>query len=387
MQPSPLMNTYQQLPIAFERGEGVYLYDTNNKRYLDGLGGIAVNVLGHAHPVIIKAVTEQIQKLAHVSNAYQIPQAIACAQKLVELSGMDKVFFSNTGAEANECMIKMARKWGHEKGIEDPQIIVMENAFHGRTLATLTASGSRKVQAGFEPLVSGFIRAPYNDLPALEAIAKRSNNIVAIMLEPLQGEGGMRSPSPDYLPAVRALCDKEGWLMMLDEVQSGVGRTGKWFAYQHFDFKPDVFALAKGLAGGLCIGATLACGPVADILQPGNHGTTFGGNPLSTHTALAVLNAIEQDNLLENTRVVSEYFFKRLREDILPLPQVLDVRGQGLWLGIELDQPARPFQIKAAEEGLLFNVTAEKVMRFAPALIFQKEHVDECILILKKILG
>jgi acetylornithine/N-succinyldiaminopimelate aminotransferase len=380
------MNTYQQLPIAFTHGEGVYLYDTNNKRYLDGLGGIAVNVLGHAHPALIEAVTEQIKRIAHASNVFIIPEAMACAQKLVDLSGMDNVFFSNTGAEANECMIKMARKWGHEKGIEEPQIIVMENAFHGRTMGTLTASGSRKVQAGFEPLLSGFIRAPYNDLPALEAIAKRAHNVVAIMLEPLQGEGGMRVPSPDYLPGVRQLCDKQGWLMMLDEVQSGVGRTGQWFAYQHYDFKPDLMALAKGLAGGLCIGATLARGPVAQILQPGNHGSTFGGNPLSTRASLAVLHAIEKENLLENTRRVSDYFFKRLREDILPLNSVVDVRGQGLWLGIELDQPARPFQLKAAEHGLLFNVTAEKVIRFAPPLTFQEKHVDECIEILKKVL-
>jgi acetylornithine aminotransferase len=380
------MDTYQQLPVAFTHGEGVYLYDKNNKRYLDGLGGIAVNVLGHAHPAIVTAVTEQIKRLAHVSNVYQIPEAMACAEKLVALSGMDNVFFSNSGAEANEAMIKLARKWGHEKGIEEPTIIVMENAFHGRTLATLTASGSRKVQAGFEPLVPGFVRAPYNDLAALEAIAKNSQNIVGIMVEPLQGEGGMLVPSPDYLPGIRALCDKQGWLMMLDEVQSGIGRTGTWFAYQQYDLKPDLMALAKGLAGGLCIGATLARGEVAHTFKPGNHGSTFGGNPLSTHTSLAVLNAIEKEKLLENTQRVSAYFFKRLRETILPMEHVVAVRGQGLWLGIEMDQPARPWLLKAAEEGLLFSVTAQNVIRFAPPLIFQEKHVDEAIEILLRVL-
>lgn len=382
----PLMDTYQQLPIAFERGEGVYLFDTNGKRYLDALAGIAVNVLGHAHPAVVKAVTEQVKKVIHVSNVFEIPEAVACGKKLVELSGMDTVFFSNTGAEANECMIKLVRKFSHDKDIEEPTIIVMENAFHGRTLATLTASGSRKVQAGFEPFMPGFIRAPYNDLQAIENIAKHNHNIVGVMLEPLQGEGGMLVPSPDYLPGVRALCDKHGWFMMLDEVQSGVGRTGEWFGFQHYDFKPDMIALAKGLAGGLCIGATLARGEVAHAFKPGNHGSTFGGNPLSTHTSLAVLNTIEKDKLLENTRRVSDYFFKRLREEILPLEHVVDVRGQGLWVGIEMDAPARPLQLKAAEEGLLFNVTAMNVIRMAPALIFKEEHVDEAMKILHKII-
>jgi acetylornithine aminotransferase len=380
------MNTYQQLPIAFERGEGVYLFDTHNKRYLDGLAGIAVNVLGHAHPAIVEAVTDQIKRVAHTSNVYEIPYAIECAQKLIDLSGMDTVFFSNSGAEANECMIKLARKYGHEKNIDNPQIIVMENAFHGRTMGTLTASGSKKVQAGFEPLITGFIRVPYNNLKAIEDLSDNPN-IVAVMVEPLQGEGGVILPAPDYLPGIRKLCDKNGWLMMLDEVQSGIGRTGKWFGFQHYDFKPDVMALAKGLAGGLPIGATLARGKAAELFKPGNHGSTFGGNPLCTRTALAVLNTIEKDNLLENTQTVSAYFFKKLRDEILPLEHVVDIRGQGLWIGIEMDQPARPWLLKAADEGLLFSVTAEKVIRFAPPLIWSKANVDEAIKILKKILN
>lgn len=384
---SPLMNTYQPLPIAFERGEGVYLFDTNNKEYLDLLAGIAVNVLGHAHPAIVEAVSEQIKLIAHCANTYQIPYAVACAKKLIEISGMDNVFFSSTGAEANECMIKIARKYGHDKGIDDPTIIVMEKAFHGRSMACLTASGSRKVQAGFEPLVPGFVRAPYNDLEALKTIAKHNNNIVGIMVEPLQGEGGMVVPSPDYLPGIRKLCDEHGWLMMLDEVQSGIGRTGTWFGFQHYDLKPDLISLAKALGGGIPIGATLARGAAADVLKPGNHGSTFGGNPLCTRVALTVLNTIEEDNLLENTRRISDYFFKRLREEILPLQHVVDIRGQGLWIGIELDVPARPYLLKAAEEGLLFNVTAEKVIRMAPALILTEGDVDEAIKIFKKILA
>lgn len=381
-----LMHTYNPLPVAFEHGEGVWLFDENGKQYLDGLAGIAVNTLGHAHPAIVAAVTEQVKNIIHCSNVYTIPYAIKCAEKLVALSGMDNVFFSNTGAEANECMIKLARKYGHEKGIDEPVIIVMEKAFHGRTMATLTASGSRKVQAGFEPLVSGFARAPYNDLKAIESIAENNRNVVAVMVEPVQGEGGINVPSPDYLPGIRKLCDEHGWLMMVDEVQSGVGRTGEWFGFQHYDFKPDVMALAKGLGGGICMGATLARGDAASLFEPGNHGTTFGGNPLSTRVALTVLETIEKENILEQVKHVSRRFFKKLNDEIAPLDGVVEVRGQGLWIGVEMAEPARPLLLEALNEGLLFSITAEKVVRFAPPLIFQDDHVDMAVERLAKVI-
>lgn len=382
-----LMHTYNQLPVRFTHGQGVTLFDDQGKSYLDGLAGIAVNCLGHAHPALVKTICDQAHKLLHVSNVYEIPEALACAEKLVAISGMDNVFFCSTGAEATECMMKLARKYGHDRGIAEPTIIVMEKAFHGRTIAAITASGSRKVQAGFEPLLPGFVRAPYNDLKAIETIAKNNHNIVAIMVEPVQGEGGVIVPSPDYLPGLRNICDKHEWLLMLDEVQSGVGRTGTWFGYQQYPgLMPDVVALAKGLAGGLPIGACLARGEVAQTFQPGNHGSTFGGNPLSTAAALCVLNTIEQENLLENADRVGRYFLKRLREDIAPLPHVIDVRGQGLWLGIEMDAPARSFLQKGLDEGILFSVTGETVLRFAPPMIFTEAHVDTMIAALKRML-
>lgn len=383
-----LMTTYNPLPIAFERGEGVYLYDTDGKRYLDGLAGIAVNCLGHAHPALVEAIRDQAGKVLHTANVYTIPYQIECARKLVELSGMDNVFFSSTGAEANECAIKLARMYGHEvKNIDEPAIIVMEKAFHGRTMATLTASGSRRVQAGFEPLVQGFVRAPYNDLEAIENIAKHNHNIVAILVEPTQGEGGLFVPDDNYLPGLRKICDEHGWLLMLDEVQSGIGRTGKMFAFEHHNIKPDVVTLAKALGGGIPVAATLASGVAATLFKPGNHGSTFGGNPLSTRAALTVLETIEKDKLLQNVQNVSKYFFEQLREHILPMKHVVDVRGQGLWIGVEMDAPARPLLYAGAEAGILFSVTAEKVLRFAPPLIFQKEHVDEIIVGLKKIIA
>lgn len=382
-----LMHTYNQLPVRFTHGQGVMLYDDQGKAYLDGLAGIAVNCLGHGHPALVKTICEQAQKLMHVSNVYQIPEAEACAKKLVEISGMDNVFFCSTGAEATECMMKLARKYGHERGIDEPTIIVMEKAFHGRTIAAITASGSRKVQAGFEPLLPGFVRAPYNDLKAIETIAKHNHNIVAIMVEPVQGEGGVIVPSPDYLPGLRKICDKHGWLLMLDEVQSGVGRTGTWFGFQQYPgLLPDVVAMAKGLAGGLPIGACLARGDVAKIFEPGNHGSTFGGNPLCTAAALCVINTIEKEGLLENAKQVGAYFLKRLQDEIAPLPHVNDVRGQGLWLGIEMDAPARSFLQKGLDEGILFSVTGDTVLRFAPPMIFTKAHVDTMIEKLKKIL-
>jgi acetylornithine aminotransferase len=382
-----LMNTYNQLPVHFTHGKGVMLYDEQGKAYLDGLAGIAVNCLGHAHPALVKTICDQASKLIHVSNVYQIPEAEACAEKLLSISGMDAVFFCSTGAEATECMMKLARKYGHDRDIQEPTIIVMDKAFHGRTIAAITASGSRKVQAGFEPLLPGFVRAPYNDLKAIETIAKNNHNIVAIMVESIQGEGGVIIPSPDYLPGLRKICDKHGWLLMIDEVQSGMGRTGTWFGFQQSPgLRPDVIAMAKGLAGGLPIGACLARGEVAKTFAPGNHGSTFGGNPLCTSASLCVLNTIEKEGLVENAKRVGAYFLKRLREEIAPLPHVVDVRGQGLWLGVEMDAPARPLLLKGLEEGILFSVTGDTVIRFAPPLIFTEADVDTMIKKLKKIL-
>ncbi len=382
----PLMTTYNPLPIAFTHGEGVYLFDENGKQYLDGLAGIAVNCLGYNHPAWVTAIQDQAAKITHSSNIFTIPNQIACAQKLVDLSGMDQVFFCSTGVEANECMLKLARLYGHQKGIEEPAIIVMEKAFHGRSLATLSASGSRKVQAGFEPLVQGFLRAPYNDLDAIRKIAKNTHNVVALLVEPVQGEGGIQIPDPDYLPGLRQICDEHGWLLMIDEIQSGIGRTGKMFAFQHYAFKPDVMSLAKALGGGVPIGACLSRGPANGLMKPGNHGSTFGGNPLVTRAALTVLETIEKEHLLENTTHVGAYFLAQLKTHIAPLKHVVGVRGQGLWLGVEMDAPARPLLLKGAQAGILFSVTAENVIRIAPPLIFQKSHVDEYVPVLKSVL-
>jgi acetylornithine aminotransferase len=373
---SPLMNTYNRLPVAFTHGEGVWLYDTEGKRYLDGLAGIAVNVLGHAHPAIVSAVCDQASKLMHTSNVYEIPLQTELAQKLVDLSGLDQAFICSTGAEAAECMIKLARMYASKREILNPEIIVMEKAFHGRTMATLSASGSRKVQAGFEPLVQGFIRAPFNDLEAIRSIAKHDHHVVAVMLEPIQGEGGLHVPAPSYLKGLREICDENNWLLMIDEVQSGIGRTGKMFAYEHAGIKPDVLALAKGLGGGIPIGACLAGGPAKDLFAVGNHGSTFGGNPLSCRVALTVLNTLIQDKIIERVPEVTDYFFKRLREALKDNPHVKDIRGQGLWIGVEMDAPARPLLYKGLEQGILFSVTAETVVRIAPPLIFTKENVD-----------
>jgi acetylornithine aminotransferase len=380
------MSTYNPLPVAFTHGEGVYLYDEKGKQYLDGLAGIAVNCLGYNHPALTHAVQDQAAKIMHCSNAFTIPLQIECAKKLVQVSGLESVFFCSTGAEANESMIKIARLYGKQKEIAEPAIIVMENAFHGRTMATLSASGSRKVQAGFEPLVQGFVRAPYNDLQAIHAIAKNNPNVVALMCEPLQGEGGMRVPDADYLPGLRQICDEYDWLFMLDEIQSGVGRTGKFFAFQHYDFKPDVMSLAKGLGGGVPIGACVAGPKAANLMQPGSHGTTFGGNPLASRAALTVLETIENDKILANVQRVGDYFKRQLQQHIAPLAGVVEVRGLGLWLGVEMQEKARPMQLAALEAGVLFNVAREKVIRFAPPLILQEEHVDRIVEVLREVI-
>ncbi len=372
----PLMNTYNRLPIAFTRGEGVWLYDTEGKRYLDGLAGIAVNVLGHAHPAIVAAVSDQASQLMHTSNVYEIPYQTELGQKLVDLSGLSQVFVCSTGAEAVECMIKLARLYAHKKGILEPGIIAMESAFHGRTLATISASGSRRVQAGFEPLVQGFVRAPFNDLEAIRAIAKHERHIVALIVEPIQGEGGLHVPSPEYLRGLRQICDENEWLLMVDEVQTGIGRTGKMFAFEHAGIKPDVLSLAKGLAGGIPIGACVAGGRAVDLFTPGSHGSTFGGNPLSCRVALTVLDTIIKNNLLESVVKVSDYFLSALRSALKGHSHVKDIRGQGLLIGIEMDAPARPYLYKGLEAGILFSVTAETVIRIVPPLIFEKQHVD-----------
>lgn len=376
---SHLMNTYARLPVAFERGEGVWLWDTTGKRYLDAVAGVAVNTLGHAHPKLAATLCEQAQKLIHTSNLYQVPLQEALASRLCELSGMDRAFFCNSGAEANEAAIKLARLYGHQKGIDLPTILVMEKSFHGRTLATLTASGSRKVQAGFEPLVTGFARVPYNDVEAARHAVDHNPNIVAILVEPVQGEGGINIPSPDYLTGLRRLCDEKGLLLMLDEVQSGIARTGTWFAHQHAGIKPDVMTLAKGLGGGVPIGACLARGPAAEVFKPGNHGSTFGGNPLACAAGLTVLRVIEEERLLENVVRVGSYLRDGLAAGLKDVPGVVQVRGHGLMVGIELDRPCGEIVTRALEQGLLVNVTSDRVVRLVPPLILREDEAQHLI--------
>ncbi len=377
-----LMNTYKKLPVAFARGEGAWLWDTAGKRYLDALAGIAVSGLGHAHPKLVKAIAEQAGRIIHTSNLVEIPEQDALAEKLCEISGMDNVFFCNSGAEANECAIKIARLHAHQRGIENPQIIVMERAWHGRTLATLAATGSRKAQAGFEPLVTGFIRVPYNDLDAIRQVAQHSQNVVAVLTEVLQGEGGVTSARADYLQGLRALCDSQQWLLMIDEVQSGIGRTGKWFCYQHANVLPDVLSLAKGLGSGVPIGACLARGVAAQVFKPGNHGTTFGGGPLVSVAALATLQVMEEEGLLDNAAKVGEIIKSGLKTALKDVAGVKEIRGQGLMLGVELDRPCGAIVALALEAGLLTNVTQDNVIRLLPPLIYtpaQGEHLVELL--------
>jgi acetylornithine aminotransferase len=381
-----LMNTYGRQPVSFVKGEGVWLTDTQGNRYLDALSGVAVNGLGHAHPKFVAALTEQIGRLIHVSNIYQIAEQAELADKLAEISGMDKVFFCNSGCEANEAAIKLARLYGHNKGIENAEIIVMEHSFHGRTIATLSATGNRKVQAGFEPLVSGFVRVPFDDLDAVKAIASRKNNVVAVLVEPVQGEGGIHIPadSKAYLQGLRDLCDAHGWLLMLDEVQSGIGRTGTWFAFQHTNIIPDVMTLAKGLGSGVPIGACIARGVAAETFTPGKHGSTFGGNPLATRAGLATLQIITEEKLRENAEKIGNFIRVSLTEIFKNTPAVKVVRNAGFMIGVELDRACGELVKMALEEKLLINVTAEKVVRLLPPLIMTEA---EATLLVEKLSG
>jgi len=377
-----LMSTYSRLPVTFERGEGAWLWDTAGKKYLDAISGVAVCGLGHAHPAVAEALCQQARQLVHTSNLYGIARQQQLAERLTRLSGMDKAFFCNSGAEANEAAIKLARLYGHTKGIATPTIVVAENSFHGRTLATLTATGNRKTQAGFEPLVRGFLRVAYNDLDALHTIAKNSADVVAVLLEPVQGEGGVNIPDDDYFAGVRALCDQHGWLMMLDEVQTGMGRTGRWFAYQHTAIVPDVITLAKGLANGVPIGACLARGAAADTFKPGNHASTFGGNPLACSAALAVIDVIEKNDLPARAAQLGARMVARLRNRLThcegsECKLTDDIRGKGLMIGIELERPCGELVKQALAQGLLINVTAERVIRLLPPLILTDQEADQ----------
>lgn len=377
-----VMPTYGRLPFAIARGEGCRVWDTDGKEYLDALAGIAVNTLGHNHPKLVPALQHQLTQVIHCCNYYQVPLQEELAQMLVERSGLTNAFFCNSGLEANEAALKIARKFGHDKGIELPEIIVYEKAFHGRSIATLSATGNPKVHEGFGPLVPGFIRVPLNDLSAIEAIAASRPNVVAVFLEVIQGEGGIHAAQAEYLQAVRKLCDDKGWLLMLDEVQCGIGRTGKWFAHQWTGIQPDVMPLAKGLGSGVPVGAVV-CGPkAAHVLKPGNHGTTFGGNPLAMRAGVETLKIMEADGLMANATEVGNHLKNSLTQALANTPGVVEIRGQGLMLGIELSRPCGVLLGRAAEAGLLLSVTADKVVRLVPPLIFTKADADRTVSIL-----
>jgi len=370
---SHVMDTYARLPVAFERGEGSWLWDANGKRYLDAMAGVAVCGLGHSHPRYVAALREQLGKLVHTSNLYQITLQEKLADRLAAISGMDNVFFCNSGCEANEAAIKLARLYGHKKNIEAPAIVVLEKAFHGRTIATLSATGSRKVQAGFEPLLAGFVRVPFDDLDAVKRVAEGNRNVVAVLVELLQGEGGVNVSHDGYLRGLREICEAHGWLLMLDEVQSGMGRTGKWFAFQHSGITPDVMPLAKGLGNGLPIGACLAAGPAAQLFKPGNHGSTFGGNPLACAAALVTLDIIEEERLMENAVKIGDFLRDELARSIGGLKGVKEIRGQGLMIGIELEYACGEIVQQALERGVLVNVTVDNVIRLLPPLVLRQE--------------
>ena len=376
---SCLMPTYAPQPVAFVRGEGVWLFDAHGKRYLDGLSGIAVNTLGHGHPALVEALRDQVGRLIHHSNLFENPLAEALACKLVERSGMSNVFFCNSGLEANEAAIKIARKYGYDRGIDSPEIVVYEHAFHGRSLATLSATGNEKVQKGFAPLVTGFVRVPLNDTGALEEVARTRPKVVAVFVEAIQGEGGIQPAGIEYLQAARRICDANGWLLMIDEVQCGTARTGRWFAHQWAGILPDVMPLAKGLGSGVPIGAVVAHGAASRVFQPGNHGTTFGGNPLAMRAGLATLAAIEAEGLMANALAQEERIRRGLTQALAGLPGVREIRGRGLMLGIELDRPCGEIVGQALHAGLVLNVTAERVIRLLPPLIFQDEHSDQLV--------
>jgi acetylornithine aminotransferase len=377
-----VMNTYGRLPIAMSHGQGCTIWDVNGKSYLDGLGGIAVNTLGHNHPEFVAALRDQVGKLIHCSNYYHIPGQEQLASKLVELSGMTNAFFCSTGLEANEAAIKLARKFGHSKGIEVPHIVVFEKAFHGRSIATLSATGNVKVQEGFGPLVPGFIRVPFNDVAAIEAATKDNPNVVAVFLETIQGEGGVTPAHIDFLQDVRKLCDERDWLLMLDEVQCGIGRTGKWFAHQWAGIKPDVMPLAKGLGSGVTLGAVVAGPKAANIFAPGNHGTTFGGNPLSMRAGVETLRIIEKDGLMENAAKVGAHLKAALTQRLGKNPGVKEIRGQGLMIGVDLTKPCGALTQRCADAGLLISVTADTVVRLVPPLILTQAEADQIVDIL-----
>ena len=377
-----VMNTYARVPIALSHGQGVRVWDVNGKQYLDALGGIAVNTLGHNHPRLVPALQDQIGKIIHSSNYYHVPGQEQLAAKLVELSGMTNVFFCSTGLEANEAALKLARKFGHDKGIERPEIVVYEKAFHGRSIATLSATGNEKVQKGFGPLVEGFVRVPVNDIEALKAATEGNQNVVAVFFETIQGEGGVNPMRIEYLKQVRELCDARDWLLMIDEVQCGMGRTGKWFAHQWAGILPDVMPLAKGLGSGVPIGAVVAGPKAATIFQPGNHGTTFGGNPLAMRAGIETIRIMEEDGLLENAARVGSHLKGALARELGGLKGVKEIRGQGLMLGIELDKPCNALTARAAQAGLLISVTADSVIRLVPPLIMNEAEADEVVALL-----
>ena len=377
-----VMNTYGRLPLALSHGQGCRVWDINGKAYLDALGGIAVNTLGHNHPRLVPALQDQISKLIHTSNYYHIPLQEALAAKLVELSGMTNVFFCSTGLEANEAALKLARKFGHDKGIERPEIVVYDKAFHGRSIATLSATGNPKVQAGFGPLVEGFIRVPLNDVDALKKATAGNPNVVAVFLEAIQGEGGVNPVDVDYLRAVRKLCDEQDWLLMIDEVQCGMGRTGKWFAHQWAGILPDVMPLAKGLGSGVPIGAVVAGPKAAHIFAPGNHGSTFGGNPLAMRAGVETIRIMEEDGLLANAVQVGDHLKAALLRELGSLPGLKEIRGRGLMLGVELKVPCSELVGRAADQGLLISVTADSVIRMVPSLIMTTAEADEVVGIL-----
>ena len=374
-----VMNTYGRLPIALSHGRGCRVWDVNGKEYLDALGGIAVNTLGHAHPKLVPALQDQIAKLIHTSNYYYNPATEQLAAQLCERSGLDKVFFCSSGLEANEAALKLARKFGHDKGIERPEIVVYEKAFHGRSIATLSATGNPKVQAGFGPLVEGFIRVPLNDIEAIRQATAGNPNVVAVFFEAIQGEGGVNPMDADYMREVRALCDANDWLLMIDEVQCGMGRTGKWFAHQWAGIQPDVMPLAKGLGSGVPIGAVLAGPRAAQVFQPGNHGTTFGGNPLAVRAGVETIRIMEEDGLLENAAQVGLHLQTALVTQLMGVAGVKQVRGKGLMIGVELDRPCGVLVNRCADAGLLLSVTADSVVRMVPPLILSTAEADEIV--------
>ena len=377
-----VMNTYGRLPIALSHGRGCWVWDTQGKKYLDGLGGIAVNTLGHAHPKLVPALQEQVATLIHCSNYYEVPLQEQLAAKLCEISGLSAAFFCNSGLEANEGALKIARKFGHDKGIEKPAVIVYEKAFHGRSIATLSATGNTKVQAGFGPLVEGFVRVPLNDLAAVEEVARTNPNVVAVFLEVIQGEGGINASRADYLQGLRAICDRNDWLLMLDEVQCGIGRTGKWFAHQWAGIQPDVMPLAKGLGSGVPIGAIVVGPRAVNVLGPGNHGTTFGGNPLAMRAGVETLRIMEEDGLLANAESMGRLLREALQSGLAGEKGVVEYRGAGLMIGIELDRPCGALLGRAAEAGLMISVTAERVIRLLPPLIINGDEVRQIAAIL-----